>query len=114
MKSIVLLAVTLFVTVLSAQANATRCEFLEAKIVDIHEWYDGHIFIKFNKTDPNCPCVTNVRLAFHKDDNEDFFTSASLAALLSGATVDARGVDSEDCSIHGNTQRLDLLRVYAQ
>ena len=54
-------------------------------------------------------------MAFHKDDEQNFYMSASLAALTTGKSVTLVGEDGDGkCPIHGNTAKLRAFYINAE
>lgn len=97
-----------FLAIIFASSNVSACKVAGAKVTQIFQWSDGHIFISVDK--PNdCGCTLGYRFAFHKNDDEKFFSSAALTALAGGHTVELRGDPS--CAIHGNTPKLIELYI---
>lgn len=92
------------ITIYSEASSAAICTVSNAKVTNIFQWDDGHIFIYFDR-DTSCNCSIPNRVAFHKDDNEKFLMSITLTAATSGKPVWIRAED-EGCVIHGNTARL--------
>lgn len=97
----ILLAATIWTS--TAQA-ANTCIITDTKVINIEQYFDGNIFVYFDKSDLNCPCAQKGRMAFHKDSGENFIMSAALTALTAGKSVTARGDDL--CQIRGDTAQL--------
>ena len=101
----------LLLLIFANSVQATECIVRDAKVTQVHQYKDGHIFIEFDKA-TDCECQFPLRLAFHKNDDEKFFMSASLTALTSGKRVWAVGEDS-NCPVHGNTAKLTNFYIFA-
>jgi hypothetical protein len=109
-----LLALALCVALPSA-AHAARCAVDNAKIVNVLQWDDGHIYIELDRAIPGCSCSINSRAAFHKDENQKFFIAAALTAQATNKSVYVGADDvGGTCPIHGNTPRLVALVVKPQ
>lgn len=96
--------VSIVISLLPISLYADTCIVRDAKVVRVFQHADGSIFIDFDKP-TDCGCPQNSRMAFHKDDDQKFFMSASLTALTAGKSVAASG-EAGACPIHGNTARL--------
>lgn len=102
----VVLAVSLMI---SGFANA-NCGVRDAKITEIHQYYDGSVFVNFDKAG-DCDCSIKNRMAFKVGDaNIEFIQSMVLLAYASGKSVTAF-TDSASCSVHGNTAKLNYFRI---
>lgn len=106
MKIVLVLLTLMFISV---KAYAV-CQVTGAKVVQIHQYRDGHIFVDFDKQN-DCGCSFGNRMAFHKNDDEKVFVSMILTALTAGNSVKAVSV-VEGCPIHGNTAKLTDFHVY--
>lgn len=94
-------------------SQAAKCS-LSGKITRVHQYTDGMIFIDINKSS-DCQCPQKSRMAFHKDDEQNFYMSASLAALTTGKSVTLVGEDGDGkCPIHGNTAKLRAFYINAE
>ncbi|TVZ37844.1 hypothetical protein P886_2190 [Alteromonadaceae bacterium 2753L.S.0a.02] len=86
------------------------CGLENAKVIDVHQYFDGNIFVRFDKS-TNCNCIEKTRLAFDSGDpTKQFIQSMVLLAFASNSNVTAYS-SSTECSVHGNTAVLDYFRV---
>lgn|GEM_PF-3671201 len=108
MKILKLLAGT---TLMSLSAiSFADCGVAKAKIVNIHQYYDGSIFVDFSAT-TNCACSIPQRLAFNTaDPGYDFIKSLVLMAYATNSWVSANS-NIPGCPIHGNTAKLNYLQM---
>lgn len=104
-KTIALLTGILFANVAFADCGVPR-----TKITNIHQYYDGSIFVDFSDS-TNCPCSIPQRMAFNTTDpGYDFVKSMVLFAYATNSWI---GVNSniQGCPIHGNTAKLNWISV---
>jgi len=103
-------SIIVFGVLYSSASSAVTCQLpSDAKVTNVFQWDDGHIFIYFDRS-TNCNCSIANRVAFHKDDDEKMFMAIALTAVTSGKPVWLRAEDN-GCPIHGNTAKLKTLGV---
>ena len=107
MKSIkkVMVGMVLAATLFSGNVFAGLVS--ELKIVDLHQYTDGTIFVSFDKPISSECGVYNKRAAFIPNDKNKFMMPAILTAISSQMTVDAYVTGG--CPIHGNSAGLSIL-----
>jgi len=102
----------IIITVFSAYAFA-GCGVEKAKITMIHQYFNGEVFVDFNKK-TTCDCSIPGRLAFlSSDENIDFIKSMVLMAFASDRVVSAHS-NIAGCPIHGNTAKMNYFRVWPE
>ena len=91
--------------------HASECSVDDAKVTDVFQWNDGSIFIVLDKA-VGCGCAEANRAGFHKNDDEKFFISAGLTALVSGKSVKLLADNVNDtCPVHGISAQLTGLVI---
>lgn len=104
-------AVIFVVSSLLSLNSYASCGVSNARITDVHQYFDGHVFVAFDKA-VDCGCTQTNRLAFNVADPDiEFIQSMVLMAYATGRRVDAKS-SSELCSVHGNTAKMDYFRVH--
>ncbi len=87
------------------------CGVDSAKITFVYQYYDGSIFVNFDKA-TTCSCAIPARMAFNTaDPGYDYIKSMVLYAYASGKSVTANS-NIAGCPIHGNTAKLNFFGVY--
>ena len=102
------IGVLVFLFVLSSVSFA--CGVSETKVVKVHEYHDGVIFVDFSKS-TDCECSQKKRLAFRSsDEDKDFIKSMVLTAYVSDLTVSAYS-NINTCDFHSNTAELTYFKL---
>ena len=84
MKSFIAICISVFSLV--AQAT-TSYGVSNAKIIDVFQYYDGQVFVSFDK-ETSCDCSQKSRMAFNVNDPEiKFIQSMVLTAYSTGRSV---------------------------
>jgi len=96
-----------------ANLSFAGCGIRDAKVTEVFQYYDGTVFVGFNKSS-DCSCSQNYRMAFFENDESmDYIKSLILMAYATGKSVYALS-DIADCPIHNNTAQLNYFRIKGQ
>ena len=91
--------------------GATSCGVSDARIIDVFQYFDGQIFVSFDKQ-TGCDCPQKSRMAFSANDPDTkFIQSMVLMAYSTGRKVNAI-TDIEGCPVHSNSPQMNYLRVH--
>jgi len=105
-----LIVICISVCSLVAQA-VTSCGVSNAKIIDVFQYYDGYVFVAFDKQ-TSCDCPQKSRMAFNVNDPETkFIQSMVLMAYSTGRSVSA-STNIEGCPVHDNSPRMNYFRIH--
>lgn len=89
---------------------AMSCGVTNAKITDVFQYFDGQVFVSFDKQ-TTCDCPQKSRMAFNVNNPETkFIQSMVLMAYSSGRSVSAL-TDISGCPVHSNSPKLNYFRV---
>ncbi|MEY4589097.1 MAG: hypothetical protein RL497_1173 [Pseudomonadota bacterium] len=104
------LFISCFLSFFGAAAWAD-CGVDNAKITFVYQYYDGSIFVNFNK-DTSCNCPIPSRMAFNTaDPGYDYIKAMVLLAYASGKSITANS-NIAGCPIHGNTAKMNYFGVF--